>query len=304
MAEEERSAAAKHERVGVLAGVAAFVLWGLFPIYFIWLKQVDALEMLAHRVIWAVPFGALILTLRRQWPAVRGAVAKRQTLALLSLSSLFIAVNWLGYIWAVQGDQIYQASLGYYINPLMYVLAGFLLLGERLRPMQLAAVGLATIGVTILAAAGGRFPGLAILVAFSFTMYGVIRKRAEVGAMPGLFVETLLLAPICLGYLSWLIASGRAAFDPSSPVTFSLLLLAGPITVIPLVLFAVAARRLSLSTIGFLQFIAPTGQFLIGLANGEPLTAAHVFCFAFIWTAVTIFVMDAWKHARSAAFIA
>ena len=289
---------ANFERGGVIAGVLAFGMWGLLPIYFIITDEVSALEMLVHRVVWAVPFGAVILWVRHQWPEVWAALRAPKSFGLLTLSAIFIAVNWLGYIWAVQSEQIFQASLGYYINPLMYVLAGFVLLGERLRPYQLLAVLLAAVGVGVLTVSGGQFPRIALLVAVSFTIYGVIRKQVNVGAMPGLFVETVLLLPLCVGYLMWLLLSAQAAFSLEEPKLFGLLLFAGPFTVVPLLLFAVAARRLRLATIGFLQFIAPTGQFIIGVVYGEPLTMAHMICFGFIWTAVSVFLFDAWRNAR------
>ncbi|MBT8080339.1 MAG: EamA family transporter RarD [Gammaproteobacteria bacterium] len=298
MNKELNGSAARVERGGVIAAVLAFGMWGMLPVYFIIVAEVSATEMLAHRVIWAVPFGAVILWARRQWPEVRAAIRVPTSLALLALSATFIAVNWFGYIWAVQNQQIFQASLGYYINPLMYVLAGFVILGERLRTFQLLAVALAAVGVGVLTVSGGQFPAIAILVAVSFTLYGVIRKQIDVGAMPGLFIETVLLLPLCAGYLIWLLRSGHAAFSLADPTMFALLLLAGPVTVVPLLLFAVAARRLRLSTIGFLQFIAPTGQFIIGVVHGEPLTLAHLVCFAFIWTALSVFLYDAWRNSR------
>jgi chloramphenicol-sensitive protein RarD len=288
-----------HERDGIIAGVLAFGMWGMLPIYFKIASEVSALEMLAHRVIWAVPFGAAILWLRRQWPAVWAALISPRVLGLLVLSAVFIAINWLAYIWAVQNDQIFQASLGYYINPLMYVLAGFVMLGERLRRFQLLAVIFATAGVAVLTISGGQFPVIALTVAFSFTVYGVIRKQVAVGAMPGLFIETILLFPLCLGYVLWLMQAGASAFEPGNPVMMTLLVLAGPITVLPLLFFAVSARRLPLSTIGFLQFIGPTGQFIVGVYYGEALTTPHLICFSLIWLAVAVFLFDAWNNSRT-----
>ena len=268
------------------------------PIYFKWVETVPALEVLAHRIVWAVPFGAVIVIARRQWPEVRRAVAHRHTLALLGLAALFIAINWLVYITAVQRGQIFQASLGYYINPLMYVVIGVIVLRETLRKPQTIAVLLAAAGVAVLTVSGGEFPLISLTLAVSFTIYGVIRARVAVGGMPGLFIETLLLFPLSLAYLLWLIDSGQSGFVLGGPGMAGALMLAGPLTVVPLLCFALAARRLRLSTIGIMQFIAPTLQFLVGLAYGEELTLPHAVCFTLIWIAVFVFSWDAWRSAR------
>ena len=242
-------------RNGVIAGVLAFAMWGAFPIYFQIADGVGAFEMLFHRIVWAVPFGAIIIQFRHQWGDVRQIFADPRCLGYLGLSSLFITFNWLAYIWAVQNEQIYQASLGYYINPLMFLLVGFLFLGERLRRMQVVAVALAAAGVLVLTLAGGQFPWISITLGISFTIYGVVRKQVAVGAMPGLFVETLILFPFAAAGLGYLFYTGTAVFSLDDPNMAVLLILAGPFTVLPLLLFAIAARRLKLSTIGFLQFI-------------------------------------------------
>ncbi len=286
------------QRNGVITALLAFGMWGFLPIYFKALQQVAASEILVHRILWALPFGALIVAARRQWPEVRGALGHPRTAGFLALSAMFIAVNWLVYVWAVQQSQIFQASLGYYINPLMYVVIGVFLFGERLRPLQVAAVVLAACGVAVLTVSGGQFPLIAITLAVSFTIYGVIRKQTVVGGMPGLFIETLILAPLALGYLALLARDGAAAFGTESLYLNLALMRAGPITVLPLLCFALAARRLALSTIGFMQFIAPTLQFLVGLAYGERLTTAHAICFTCIWVAVAAFSFDAWRRTR------
>lgn len=293
---------AAQRRNGVLCAVAAFSLWGAFPIYFKVATGVTALEMLAHRIAWAVPFGLVIVLMRRQWPELRAIVRDRRTLAWLALGSTVIAINWLVYIFAVQENQIFQASLGYYINPLLLVLAGFVFHGERLRPAQALAVIFAAAGVLVLAMRGGEWPWISLTLAVSFTIYGLVRKQVQVGAMPGLFIETLFLLPAALAYLVLLGGRAELAFVNGSTLLTWLLVLAGPLTVLPLLLFAIGARRLRLSTIGFLQFIGPTGQFLVGVAYGEPVTPAHAICFALIWAAVTIFCVDAWRaRPRTAA---
>ena len=288
-------------RHGFLSALAAYTLWGFMPIYFKIVASVPALEVLAHRVVWAVPFGALIVHLRRQWPEVRRALTDRRTAAFLLLSAVVIGINWFGYIIAVQSGHIFQASLGYYINPLMYVAIGVWFFRERLTRLQGGAVLLAAVGVAVLTASGGELPWLALLLASSFTIYGVIRSRVAVGGMPGLFIETLVLLPLAAAWLGWTFAAGQAVFGPAEPGMSGLLVVAGPLTAVPLLFFALAARRLPLSTIGIMQFIAPTLQFLMGLAYGEVLTPAHTVCFAFIWIAVLLFSADAWRASRARA---
>ena len=291
----------KRARDGIISASIAYFLWGVFPLYFIVVKDVAALEVLAHRIVWAVPFGALIIHLRHQWGEVIGALKHRRTFMLLTLSAILITGNWLVYILAVQFEQINQASLGYYINPLLFALAGVVIFGERLRKAQTAAVILAAIGVGILTFSGGEFPAIALFLGVTFAIYGVIRKQVVVGGMPGLFIEILVLLPIALGYLLWIMLAGEAAFSLRNPSLAGILLLAGPLTVIPLLFFALAARRLNLSTVGMMQFIAPTLQFVIAVIYGEELTTAHIICFSLIWLAVILFSFDAWRTGREMA---
>lgn len=280
-------------RDGVISGLIAYSMWGFLPIYFKLVGDVAAVEVLVHRIVWAVPFGALIVHFRHQWPEVKRAFTHRNMLLLLAVAAFFIALNWFLYIIAVQQDQVFQASLGYYINPLVYVLVGVTFLGETLRRLQVAALLLATAGVLVLTFSGGQFPYISLILAVSFTIYGVIRKRVVIGGMPGLFVETAVLFPLAIGGLLWMMFAGQAAFDVDAPAMAGLLLLAGPLTVVPLLFFALAARRLTLTTVGFMQFIAPTLQFGVGVYYGERLTTAHVVCFSCIWAAVTLFSLDA-----------
>lgn len=280
-------------RDGVIAGLVAYSLWGILPVYFKVVGAVPALEVLLHRIVWAVPFGALIIAWRRQWGEVHRALTHPRMFLLLATAALVIAGNWYVYIVAVQREQVFQASLGYYINPLMFVLVSVFFMGESLRRLQAAAVVLAAAGVLVLTVSGGQFPAIALALAGAFTIYGVIRKRVVIGGMPGLFVETLVLLPVAMGGLLMLGYRGEAVFGSAGPVMNGLLVLAGPITVIPLLCFALAARRLNLTTVGFMQFIAPTLQFLVGLYYGETLTLGHLVCFACIWVAVTLFSIDA-----------
>jgi len=283
----------KDERDGLIAGLIAYTLWGILPIYFKLVESVSSTEVLLHRIIWAIPFGALIIHLRRQWPDVAEALRHRQMLLWLTLTAVLIAVNWYVYIVAIQTDRIFQASLGYYINPLIFVVAGVIVFGEKLRGMQTAAVVLAAIGVLVLTFSGGEFPVISLFLGISFTVYGVVRKRVVIGAMPGLFIETLVLVPIALIWLGWMFGNGQAEFGYAGPGITGLLLLAGPITVVPLLMFAIAAKRLTLTTIGFMQFLAPTMQFGTAVYYGEALTLPRLICFACIWIAVVLFSIDA-----------
>lgn len=285
-------------RDGLIAALVAYVMWGVLPVFFKAVQDVSALEVLVHRVVWAVPFGAMIITARRQWPQVRCAFTDARIFGLLALSAVLIAGNWFIYILAVQSDQIFQASLGYYINPLLFTVVGVCFFGEKLHSLQIAAVLLAAAGVLVLTFSGGHFPAIALLLGTLFTIYGAIRKRVMIGAMPGLFVETIVLFPVSALYLIWLMNIGMSAFTLADWSMMSLLLLAGPVTVLPLLGFALATRRLNLSTIGFMQFIAPTLQFFMGILYGEELTSAHIVCFALIWTAVGLFSWDAWRRSR------
>lgn len=285
-------------RGGLIAGLVAYVIWGVLPVYFKFLDAVDPFEVLMHRVIWAVPFGAIILTARRQWPEVSRALRHRRMLGWLSLSAVLIAMNWFTYIWAIQDERIFESSLGYYINPLTNMLVGVLFFRERLRRMQSLAITLAAIGVLVLAISGGQVPWIALFLAISFTSYAVIRKKVIIGAMPGLFVETLLLLPFALSWLLWLVNSAQPAFTAGNASLTFWLLMAGPITALPLLCFALAARRLPLTMLGFMQFLSPTLQFGTGIYFGEPLTPAHIACFGFIWLAVIVFSIDTARANR------
>jgi len=288
----------KTAREGVIAGLAAYLMWGFLPVYFKIVGEVDATEVLAHRIIWAVPFGALIVMLRRQWSEVGRALTHRTMLGWLSISTLFIGMNWFVYIWAIQDGRILETSLGYYINPLTNMLVGVWLFGERLRRFQMVAVAFAFIGVLILTISGGVVPWVALFLAVSFTVYAAIRKRVVIGGMPGLFVETVLLLPLALIWFGYLFSSSQLVFATGDSSMTIWLIMAGPVTVIPLLCFALAARRVSLTTIGFMQFLAPTLQFGTGIYYGEALTTAHLICFTFIWIAVAFFIFDAVKTAK------
>ncbi len=286
---------------GLYAGITAYFIWGIFPIYFKLTETISATEILSHRVLWSVPFGLLILLFRRQLKDVADAFKHPKKIGLLIIASISLAANWGVYIWAVQQDQIFQGSLGYYMNPLIYVLVGVVFFKEQLSKWQGVSVVLALLGVTVLTLYGGQFPAIALFLAVSFTIYGVVRKSVDIGAMPGLFIETILLLLPALAYVYWLNQNGQFDFPNASQDMQGLLMLAGPITVLPLLAFAFAARRLSLTMLGFLQYIGPTLQFMCGLYYGETFTKAHAVCFCLIWTAVAVFMWDAWRQSKKLA---
>lgn len=283
---------------GLLAGIAAYTMWGLFPFYFKATEAIPPVEFVAHRILWSVPFGLLIILFRKQLGDVVKALQTPKTVALLFAAAVALAINWGVYIYAIQIDQIFQGSLGYYINPLMYVLVGVLFFGERLSKFQGLAVLFALLGVTVLTLYGGVFPAISLILAVTFTTYGVIRKYVDIGAMPGLFIETLLLMAPALAFILYQQSNGDLQFGQLGLRMDVLILMAGPITVLPLLAFAFAARRLKLSTLGFLQFIGPTMQFMCGLYFGEPFTPAHALCFGLIWVGVAIFSYDAYRSNR------
>lgn len=285
-------------RRGLLLGLGAYGLWGVLPIYFKALSGVGALDIVAHRVAWSIPVLAILLTLGAGWRQVGAAIRDRRTLALLGVSTLLIAVNWLLYVYAVTSGQILAGSLGYYLNPLMNVVLGRIILHERLTRLQWAAVIIAAAGISALAveALGQLWISLALCV--SFATYGLLRKIATVDSLAGLSIETGLLFPIALGWLLLGAAGGEPMFG-TTPVETYLLLLAGVVSTTPLLLFTGAARRLRYSTLGMLQFIAPTLQFFLAvLLYGEAFTSAHAIAFGSIWLALALYVAALAKQAR------
>lgn len=300
MSQATANAEAQHAelKLGLICGVIAYALWGLFPLYLKQLAPASPPEIVAQRILWSVPFGAFILSLRGQWRETLAAARSPRVVALLALAAVFIAGNWLVYVWAVANDRVLQASLGYYINPLIFIATGVVVLKEKLSRPQIVAVALAAAGVSVLTFGAGVFPWPSFILAFSFTAYGYVRKTTPVGAMPGLFIETVLLSPLALLFLMHLQSQGVLALGHHSLKLDILLFLAGPATVVPLVLFALAARRLSLTVIGFLQYIGPTGQFFLGLYYGEKFTLAHAICFGLIWAALALISIDAIRRNR------
>jgi chloramphenicol-sensitive protein RarD len=287
-------------RAGVVYAVAAYGWWGLVPIYFKAVAHLPPAEVLAHRIVWSVVLLAVLMRVYRRWVDGWTALRDRKTLLTLCGTTLLLALNWFTFIWAVAHEQVLEASLGYFINPLFTVLLGFVFLRERLRRWQTASVALATVGVTYLTVAYGHMPVVALLLAGTFGFYGLLRKTAKVDALVGLTVETMLIGPVALGYLIYLGAEGSGYFGAVSRGMDALLAFAGVVTALPLLWFAHAARRLRLSTVGFLQYIAPTMQLLIAVvAFGEPFTGDHLISFGCIWTALLIYSIDTARSTRA-----
>jgi chloramphenicol-sensitive protein RarD len=286
-------------RLGVAYGLAAYLFWGFVPIYFKSVAHVPPGEVLAHRIIWSLVLMLAILSWQGRLVALRQTLRNRHNLGGLLLSSLLVALNWFTFIWAVEHNQVMQASLGYFINPLVNVLLGFLFLRERLRPAQRVSVFLAATGVLFLTVQLGQLPLIALILAFSFGFYGLIRKKVPAEAGTGLTIETLLLSPAALVYLTFLRGEGNLVFGQQSLSRDLLLVASGPVTALPLLWFAKAARRLRYATVGFLQYLAPTFQFLLAVvAYGEDFTRTHLIAFSCIWTALLIFSLDSWRDAR------
>ncbi|MDG5749752.1 EamA family transporter RarD [Qipengyuania sp. XHP0211] len=295
-------AASQTDKTGLGAAVGAYVIWGFLPLYLILVSSVPPFEFVGWRIIWTLPLCLLIVAYRKQGGEVRRALADRKTLALLLLSATLIAVNWVVYVWAIQNGQVYAASLGYYINPLVNVLLGTLLLGERLSRLQWVAVAIAGIGVSLLLAGALTTLWISLTLAMSFGTYGLIRKQVPVGSLPGLTIESAILLVPALG-VAWYYAQSPAASSFVQDIGLSLaIMLGGALTAFPLLLFAIAARKLPYSTLGFIQFLAPSIVFILGLTVfGEELNYAQAACFACIWAAAAIFVWDLWSRSRKPA---
>jgi chloramphenicol-sensitive protein RarD len=285
---------------GLFLGAGAYALWGILPIYFKAIAEVGPVDIVAHRVLWSVPFLALLLALFGGFGDVRRALRSHRTVAFLSVTAILIATNWLLYVYAVTGGHILAASLGYYLNPLINVLMGRALLKERLAGLQWAAVAIAAIGISGLALQAIGQLWMSLALAITFATYGLLRKIAPVEAVAGLAVETGLLFPIALLWLGWSVAAGEPLFGPANR-DWALLLFAGVASTVPLILFTAAARRLAYSTLGMLQFLAPTLQFLCAvLLYGEQFTRWHALAFGSIWLALALYVTALIRAPKSA----
>lgn len=287
---------------GVTYAALAYALWGVFPLYFVLLRKVPALEVLAHRIVWSLVVVAALLTALRRLAWLPGALRDRRVMRAFSASALLIAMNWFLYIWAVQHERVLDASLGYFITPLANVLMGRLVLHERLRRAQWVAVAIAAGGVLWLAATTTTVPWVALALAATFSTYGLLRKVAPLDALEGLAIETLLLAPLALAGLLWAAMHQGTAFQAAGPGLQALLVLAGPLTAAPLLLFAAGARRIPLNVLGMLQYLGPTLQFLIGVwLFNEPFGGARLVGFVLIWVACAFFSADLWRRSRRQA---
>jgi chloramphenicol-sensitive protein RarD len=282
-------------RIGVAAGLGAYVLWGVFPLYFPLLEPAGGLEIVAHRVVWSLLFVALLLTVRRGWSQVLRTIADRRSLLVLAAAAVLIAANWLVYVLAVNSGHVVEASLGYFINPLVSVVLGVAVFRERLRRLQWVAVGIAVLTVDY-----GHPPWIALTLATSFGLYGLMKKLVRVEAAPGLFVETAVVFLPALVVIGVLEGSGEAEFGHAGAGNAVLLVSTGLATAIPLLLFAAAARRVPLSTVGLLQYVTPLMQLSIGVfVYAEPMPPARLAGFAIVWLALAVFTADSLRQARS-----
>ena len=290
------------ERRGFWLGFAAYLVWGIFPLYWPLLKPASAIEILAHRIVWSLLFVGVLIGLLHRMPQLRAVLGDRRRLRFISVGAVFIAVNWGCYIWGVNNDHVVETALGYFINPLVLVFMGVLLLGERLRPLQWVAIGLASIAVVELTFDYGRPPWIALALAFSFGPYGLMKKKADVGTTEGLAIETAMLTPVALTYLLVLQGTGDAAFGDGGWAHSMLLLGTGAITAIPLLLFGAAATRVPMTMLGLLQYIAPIMQFALGLVVfQEAMTTARWVGFGLVWLALLILTVESLLRRRRAA---
>jgi chloramphenicol-sensitive protein RarD len=288
-------------RAGLLLGLGAYFLWGVLPLYFKAVAHVRPTEIVAHRIVWSILFLAVLATWWRRWPGIRAGLVNPRVAATLAATAVLIALNWLVYIWAVLNGHVLEGSLGYYLNPLVNVLFGVFLLKEKLTRAQVFAVFLAASGVALLALGASGAIWISLSLALSFATYGYLRKVAPVDSIEGLTIETALLTPLAAGWILWLQSRGESAFFAGDMRTDILLFLGGTITAVPLLLFTAAARRLPYSTLGFLQYIAPSLQFALAvLVYGEHFTLAHAICFGAIWTALAIFAFEGVRTSRAA----
>ena len=293
------NAASQRAQAGFLYGLAAYGLWGVMPIYFKWLQAVPSIDIVAHRIVWSLLVLAVLVTMVKAWDQVRAAMRSRKVLGLLFVTAILIGTNWLLYVYAINSGHILAGSLGYYLNPLANILMGRFILKERLTKVQWAAVAIAAGGIAVLAAGAMGTLWISLTLCFSFATYGLLRKVVHVESLAGLTIETTLLFPIAL---VWLLLGGAVGRPMGSGgQETALLIAAGVVSTVPLLCFTAAARRLAYSTVGMLQFIAPTLQFLLAVAvYEEPFTTAHAIAFGCIWTALALYVSAIVRDLRLA----
>ena len=288
----------QHHRAGLALGLSAYGLWGVLPIYFKLLKGVPAVDIVAHRVLWSLPFLAILIFISKGWGKVRAALTRPRTIGMLTVTALLIGGNWLLYVYAVTAGHILAASFGYYLNPLANVLLGRFVLKEKLGRLQWIAVAVAAAGISVLAAGALSQLWISLTLCVTFALYGLLRKVVPADAVTGLGIETAMLFPVALLWLGWRASAGEPVLGTTTFLTV-MLLAAGVVSTTPLILFTAAARRLPYSTLGMLQFIAPTLQFLIAVAvYGEPLRTAHLVAFPLIWAAMVLYVFVLMRTPR------
>lgn len=284
---------------GYVAAASAFAVWGIFPLYFHALRQIDALQVISHRIVWSCVFVLGVMAVRGELGSVRAALTDRGVVLRLAATATLITSNWVAYVFGVTHGRVVETSLGYFIGPLVNVLLGVVLLCERLTPAQWTSVALATLGVSYLTAMAGGLPWIALTLAFSFAGYGLLRKVVKVEALPGLATETLLLAPLAIGDLIWSESAGSGAFGHLGSVTDAMLIFSGPLTAMTLFLFAYGTRLLPYSTVGVLQYIAPSLQFACGVfVLHEPFDHTRAIGFAAIWSALIIYAGEGVRLSR------
>ncbi|OZB05869.1 MAG: EamA family transporter [Idiomarina sp. 34-48-12] len=290
---------AARSRQGVFFAIAAYTMWGVAPIYFKWLQEVPALEILSHRILWSFVLVFILIMLLRRGNRLKPVLQNKKQMARLTLATCLLGGNWYLFIWAINNDHILDASLGYYINPLLNVAIGMAFFAERMRKMQLVAIALAVTGVLIQVISFGSVPWVALTLACSFAIYGAIRKRLPIDSMTGLWLETLILAPAVLVYLLFFASSSAADMTQNTWQINTLLIAAGIVTTAPLLCFTAAAQRIRYSTLGFFQYIGPSMMFILAVwVYGEPLAADKLVTFAIIWVALALYSIDTLVHQQ------
>ncbi len=287
---------------GLAPAIGAYLIWGFLPLYLILVQAVPPFEFVGWRIIWTLPLCLLIVAFRRQFPELLAALKSPRSLFALAASAVLIGINWFVYIWAIMAGEVYATSIGYYLNPLVNVLLGTLVLGEKLSRRQWLAVAIAAVAVALLAAGALTSLWISLTLGFSFALYGLVRKQVAVGSLPGLTIESAILLPAAIGIAAWYAASPTGSAFGQDAWMSALIIFSGVVTAIPLLLFAIAARRMDYSTLGFLQYLAPTIVFFLGLFVFEqPLAPVKMVSFVLIWIAVAIFASDLWAKRRAAS---
>ena len=286
-------------RRGLIAGAAAYTLWGTFPLYWTLLEPGGAVEILAHRILWSLVTMTVVVTLWRRGAALRALLRERRKVLLIASAAVVVSVNWGAYIWGVNNGRVVETSLGYFINPLVTVLMGVAVLGERLRRLQWVAMGVASVAVLVLTVDYGRPPWVALVLAFSFGTYGLLKKQAGVGPVESITLETMVMAPLAGAYVGWLVATGASSFGTHGIGHALLFATTGIVTAVPLMLFSAAAIRVPMVSLGLLQYLAPTIQFALGLlVFDEAMPASRWVGFVLVWTALVLFTVEALNHRR------